>query len=66
MTERIALIGAGAMGGAILGLALGGLFGYLLAANTALRADLEQYERRLDAFSAFLKKQQPGWPRGPG
>jgi len=51
-----AMFGAG--GGAFLGMIAGFAIGYLLAANSALRSDLQKFERRLDGFSAFLKKQK--------
>ena len=54
-----AILGAliGAMGNVAVGLVVGAAFAYLLLANSTLRADLEKFERRLDGFSAFLKKQ---------
>ena len=49
-----ALLGGG--GNVLIGAIAGAAFAYLLLANSALRADLEKFERRLDGFGAFLRK----------
>lgn len=53
-----AILGAvfGAMGNVLVGALVGAAFAYLFVSNSALRADLEKFERRLDGFSAFLKQ----------